>query len=159
MSVKNIGGKNIPVGIADFDTTASDPEMKKNIPEYFYLNSGLNYDKLPHNFNYILNLHDWWKFARKKSNVFPFYTDAEFSFYGPKHAELNFVIVSNQDDFEKLQEAIFGKTNVVLILETFNSNGFADQRSFFYQLIKRKISTPVIINRNFSEDYLSEFQI
>jgi (E)-4-hydroxy-3-methylbut-2-enyl-diphosphate synthase len=157
--VKNIGGNNVPIVIADFDFKNSDIESKHDIAEYFYLNTGLDYNKLPDNFNYILNLHDWWKFAREKSNVFPFYTDAEFSFYGPKHAKLNFVIVSNQDDIEKLQEAISGKTNVVLILETFNSNGFADQRSFFYQLMKRKISVPVIINRNYVEDSLAEFQI
>ncbi len=158
-SVKNIGGKNIPVVISDFDDCAFNPDTIGDSPEYYYLNTGLDYAKLPENFNYILNLHDWWKFAREKSNVFPFYTDAEFRFYGAKHPVLNFVVISNQDDIEKLFDAIFNKTNVVLILETFNSNGFADQRSFFFQLIERKINSPVIINRNYAEDEFSEFQV
>jgi (E)-4-hydroxy-3-methylbut-2-enyl-diphosphate synthase len=158
-TVKNIGGRNTPIVISDFDEKVFNPDMAGIVPEYFYLNSGLDYGKLPEKFNYILNLHDWWKFAREKSNIFPFYTDAEFRFYGPKHADLNFVVISNQDDIENLQEAIYAKTNVVLILETFNSNGLADQRSFFHQLLERKMNVPVIINRNYAENNLYEFQV
>jgi (E)-4-hydroxy-3-methylbut-2-enyl-diphosphate synthase len=158
VEVKNIGGRNVPVVIADYDFSVSSDKLT-SMPEYFYLNSGLDYTKLPENFDYILNLHDWWKYAKDKSNFYPFYTDAEFRFYGAKHADLNFVVVSNQDDIEKLIDAIDGKANVVLILETFNSNGFADQRSFFYQLLERKINIPVIINRNYADENLSEFQI
>ena len=69
------------------------------------------------------------------------------------------MIVSNPDATEKFYESIADKNNVVLILETFNSNGLADERAFFYQLIRRNIKLPVITNRNYSEDDIQQFQL
>ena len=158
-SVENVGGRKQPIVIVDWNKRITEKEIKNTVPDFFYLKSHSEIHDLPDNFNYILNLHDWFKYAREKKNIFPFYTDTEFVFYGTKHPELNFVVISNLDNRERLFEALKMNRNVILVLETFNKNGIADQRSFFYQLLEKDSKIPIIINRNFSEDSLLDFQI
>jgi len=158
-SVENIGGRKQPLVIVDWNNRTTEKEIKNTVPEYFYLKSHSEIIDLPDNFNFILNLHDWFKYAREKRNFYPFYTDTEFVFYGTKHPDLNFVIFSNLDNRDRLFEALKMNRNVVLVLETFNKNGIADQRSFFYQLLEKEIKIPIIINRNYSEDSLLDFQM
>ncbi len=153
--VENIGGKNLAIIITDWVGGNESPEM----PEYFYLNKGNNFDNLPDKFNYILNLHDWFKYVKHKKNIFPLYTVAEFNTYGTKHSNLNFVIVSNEDYVDCFSGKIKNSKNAVLIFETINKNSVADQRSFFYKLIEQGINVPVILNKNYSEDSLMSFQI
>lgn len=150
-SIENIGGKNFPVVIIDWNNDLYEKELSYPKPEYFYLNTGSDFNSLPVKYSYILNMHDWFKHTRYKSNIFPLMTEAEFTYYGTKHPLLNFVIVSNLDNLDKLFETLQKHKNVVLILETFNTNGVADQRSFLYQLISRNINVPLIINRNYCE--------
>ena len=158
-SIENIGDKNVPIVITDWDEKLKEIETISPLPEYYYLKSGKDFSDLPDNFRYILNMHDWFKYARDNKNIFPFYTDAQFCYYGTKHPFLNFVIISNMDNLPKLFEAIEQHKNVILIIETLNTNGVADQRSLLYQLHERYIKNPVIINRNYSENSLTTLQI
>ncbi len=160
IAVDKLGGKNLPQVIVDWDENIKDENLHQStVPDYFYLNPNIPLNLLPEKYYYILNLHDWFKKAKESPNIFPVYTDAQFIFYGPKHKILNFVIVSNSDATDKFFESIENKTNVVIILETFNSNGIADQRAFLYQLLIRNIKLPIITNRNYSEDDLETLQL
>jgi (E)-4-hydroxy-3-methylbut-2-enyl-diphosphate synthase len=160
ITIDKFGGKNLPQVIVDWNENLRNEDLSKNtVPDYFYLNPNDPLNSLPDKYNYILNLHDWFKKAKESPNIFPVYTDAQFIFYGPKHKILNFVIVSNPDATDKFFESLEGKTNVVIILETFNTNGIADQRAFLYQLLIRNIKLPVITNRNYSEDNLETLQL
>lgn len=157
--VKNIGGNNQPVVINDWSKEMDKHSFNKVLPDYFYLKNAQDIESLPSNFNYILNLHDWIRHAKNKSHFFPLYTDAEFSYYGPKNPTLNFVIISNTDISGKVLNAIHSAENTVLIVETFNLNGIADQRAFFFRLLESGINLPVIINRNYTEDTSVGLQI
>jgi (E)-4-hydroxy-3-methylbut-2-enyl-diphosphate synthase len=150
--ISNIGDKNLPVVIADWDETDVPSKISETSPEYYYLKANSHDTSLPDENCYIINMHDWFKYMKSKDNVYPVFTDSEFLVYGPKHPALNFVIISNQDFNEEMIEALKKSKNVVFILETLNPNGAADQRSFFFQLLERNIEVPVIINRNYDED-------
>jgi (E)-4-hydroxy-3-methylbut-2-enyl-diphosphate synthase len=157
--LENIGGSRQPIVIIDYQERL---ETADNIaPDYIYLNAGFDVSKLNPDQKYIYNLHDWFKTARHLSNVYPLATDAEFNFYGCKSNTMNFVILSSMELSELLIERLKEKesNNVVLIVETFNSNGVADQRAFFYKLMETGIKVPVIINRNYSEDNILKFQL
>jgi (E)-4-hydroxy-3-methylbut-2-enyl-diphosphate synthase len=156
-SVVNIGGNNQPIVIVDWNELEHSQNQLQ--PDYYYLNSGTDVNTLPNDKLFIYNLHDWFLTAKHKTNVYPFYTDAEFAFYGPKHPTLNFVVVSAIDISEKLIHALKNATNVVLIIETFCNNGVADQRSLFLRLLENGIQLPVIINRNYIEDSEVQFQL
>jgi len=159
VSVNNIGGKNTPIVISDWKANESKSDNNGLNPDYYYLNADVSVENLSVDNNFIFILHDWYKTAREKANVFPFYTDAQFLFYGAKHADLNFVVISNQDVNPKLFDALSETKNVVIIIETFNSNGVSDQRSLLMQLLQAGINLPIIINRNYSEDSASAFQV
>jgi (E)-4-hydroxy-3-methylbut-2-enyl-diphosphate synthase len=48
---------------------------------------------------------------------------------------------------------------IVLILETDNVNGFADQRAALFRMINRGCTTPVILKRSYSETQPEDFRL
>jgi len=159
IAIENIGGKNLPVVLADWQDGLNETSVHVLLPEYFYLSTRSDFSELPGKFRYILNMHDWFKYAKTSKNIFPLLTLQQFEVYGAKHPGLNFVIASNMDDLRELQMPLKDSRNVVLIFETFNKNGIADQRSLFYQMLEKGIKIPAIINRNYSENSLQSFQL
>ncbi|MGD9976484.1 MAG: (E)-4-hydroxy-3-methylbut-2-enyl-diphosphate synthase [Bacteroidales bacterium] len=60
---------------------------------------------------------------------------------------------------EEFLELIKGDLNVVLLLETSNGNGFAEQRAAFIRLMENGIKSPVIIHREYSDSDKESFQL
>ena len=73
------------------------------------------------------------------------------------HPELNFVAVdANEISFiEKIKTA----QNIVLVLSTTKNHAMASLRHFIFELIRNKIDTPVVINRNYTELSDEQFQL
>ncbi len=154
IAISNIGKNNVPIVIADYDTQLFNNKNIIKEPDYIYITdaSQLKSDLNP-KFQYIINLHDWYLYARELPNVFPLYTAAEFDFYEIKHDQLNFVILSTDEFTNNIREMLEKYPDkVVLIIETFSREGINEQRSFFYKLLESGFRHPVIINRNYSED-------
>jgi (E)-4-hydroxy-3-methylbut-2-enyl-diphosphate synthase len=159
VAVNKIGGKNQPVVIADWcgvDKWNLDKSLIS--PDFYFLQSDKGIHELPGNLNYLLNFKTWFS-HRDRKNVFPVYTDAEFAFYGEKSDSLNFIIAESRDLSDKFFDALTEAKRSVIILETYNLNGVADQRSFFYQMLEMGISVPIIINRNYCEDKAENLQL
>jgi (E)-4-hydroxy-3-methylbut-2-enyl-diphosphate synthase len=152
IKVENIGGNQHPIVIADYSE-------KVNGADFVYLPAGFDVSKIDPQQKYIYNLHDWFKTTRHLPNVFPLATDAEFNFYGSKSDNLNFVILSLAELTDIFIDNLNASKNVVLIVETFNSNGVAEQRAFFYNLLKQGINVPLIINRNYCEEEILSLQL
>lgn len=155
LQVDIAGGSQVPVVIADY------PEKgyhSLNLPDYFYIKPGTLINDLPKNHNYIINMKEWF-LSGKPKGIHPLYTDAEFSYYGEKSEELNFVIIENRDINPSLIEQLKEAKKTILICETYNKNGFAEQRSLFLRLKEYHIKLPVIINRNYNEDDSETLQV
>jgi len=60
---------------------------------------------------------------------------------------------------EKLLQALKGDTDVVLLLSTANSNGFAEQRAAIVELMRQGIKCPVVVARNYSDYEREDFQL
>jgi (E)-4-hydroxy-3-methylbut-2-enyl-diphosphate synthase len=67
-------------------------------------------------------------------------------------------ILASQLDKTKIQR-ITDDRNVILVLETNNINGFADQRAAVCRMINLECSVPVILKRSYNEYNLEDFQI
>jgi (E)-4-hydroxy-3-methylbut-2-enyl-diphosphate synthase len=159
-SIANIGGNNVPVVIADWVESNKNLCMDKALlPDYFYFFDNGEKLELPGNYKYITSMKRWFVSYKTETNVFPLLTDAEFVFYGEKSETLNFVMVSLPDLRPEFFEAISKATKTILIVETFNKNGIAEQKVFFYTLQSKGIKVPVIINRNYSEDDIPTLQL
>lgn len=172
--VTNIGGQNVPRVITDLSGIELDNYKDLKAIGHFYLpepdkwrmnDLGADYiytgDRpapfmLPNGLKEILNYKTWLASA-DQSNKIPMMTTAEYLDNQPKHKSLNFVASDIHDLSDNLLEALQQDKAAVLVLETNNKHGLAEQRRAFMKLINAEISTPVIIKRDYK--HLTEDQL
>jgi (E)-4-hydroxy-3-methylbut-2-enyl-diphosphate synthase len=145
--VLNMGGKQLPVVVADLEERSLSemiPIRGKLIPDYFL--SG----------NKILDI---------KGEEYPIITLEEYLFESTRWGRLKFIRTDKMefDRFMKLHPEIITKLKqtrkTVLILESFNKNPMAELRAFFMALEAHIWKVPVIIYRKYNEDQLEDLQI
>lgn len=172
--VTNIGGQNVPRVITDLSGIELDHYKDLKAIGHFYLpepdkwrmnDLGADFiytgDRpapfmLPNGLKEILNYKTWLASA-DQSNKIPMMTTAEYLDNQPKHKSLNFVASDIHDLSDNLLGALQQDKAAVLVLETNNKHGLAEQRRAFMKLINSEISTPVIIKRDYK--HLTEDQL
>ena len=170
-TVLNIGGKNAPVVKADFS-------LKKNItPASFFAlgyNYSINLDKwhisdmaadyvfvgnhdldfeVPGTLGVIYNYKKW-KLHKKG---YPCLSTTEYLKKDLLSDKLNIVYTCLSDLNEEVKTKLKTDKTVVLLIDTHNKNGIAEQRRLFVELINNGIKTPVIIRRAYKD--LSQEQL
>jgi (E)-4-hydroxy-3-methylbut-2-enyl-diphosphate synthase len=166
--VGNIGSKNVPVVIADYNKhlvihpndlkeigyhydeatdkwtiadTAADYIFCKKEPEF----------KLPGTLNVLLNYSDW-QLASDKEKCSPLFTDAEY--LNDEHSKshsLNFVMIDcysegyNVDNTQAVFEKLKTDHSAVICLSSMNENAVQSIRSMFADLAQDDIQNPIII--------------
>lgn len=163
--VLNIGGKHVPVVLADYSdkdkiTVASlfavgynysVPLDKWNLTDqacdYIYVGDHSIDFEIPGTLGIISNYQNW---DKSKERNYPLFCADEF-FKLEQHTELNFVAVEISTLTSEFLNQIKNYSNVVLVLDTFNEHGMAEQRALFFKMLLENITTPVIIKRNYSK--------
>ena len=161
--LNNVGGENPPRIIIDFSRINNISQKNLTLIGYKYSNDKwhisdqaadfifvgdqLNNYELPSGLAIIQNAEVW----QNSNNSFPlFKSDDYFQTNRKKSKILNFVTINSSDidpdNFKKIKT----DNTMVLILETENKHGMAEQRRFIFELIKNEISVPIIIKRNYS---------
>lgn len=164
-SVKNIGGKNVPVVLTLLDKknnikpssfypygyNYSIPLDKWNIndqaTDYIFLGDNDIDFEIPGTLRLIYNFKKW-KISKKG---YPLFKAKEYITCTDLSNEINFVELSINDFSNELIEKVKKDKNAVIILNTNNSNGVAEQRRVFIDLINQKVDTPVIIKREYNK--------
>jgi len=164
--VSNIGNGNVPVVIADYSSTSikayndlrsigyiySEETDKWNMTDsaadYIFTADNLIPLDLPNSLKAIYNFSAWKNLA-DKTKGFPLFTLSEYKSAEVKSPFINFVSVN----INHLNEVDLFKNagNVVLIIETNNTHGMAEQRRFLFELVKKGINLPVIIKRSYND--------
>ncbi|HEX2618313.1 MAG TPA: flavodoxin-dependent (E)-4-hydroxy-3-methylbut-2-enyl-diphosphate synthase, partial [Flavobacteriales bacterium] len=75
----------------------------------------------------------------------------------PTHHDLNFIYATLADLDDALIDALEEDDSTVLLLDTHNGHGYAEQRAAFFRLMDAKCEVPVIIGRDYTN--LSELQL
>ena len=174
--VAGIGGHNVPRVVADYSklglqnhqdisaigysyTEASDKwNMTDGAADIIYLgNYSPSFDipnglKVIHNYNY-------WKSLKDKSKSYPLYTAAEFLRENDKSTVLNFVLADINSLSDELANKVKNDATSVLVIETKNKHGMAEQRSIYFGLLNKKIDNPVIIKRTYNNINLDELRL
>ncbi|HUX59940.1 MAG TPA: (E)-4-hydroxy-3-methylbut-2-enyl-diphosphate synthase [Ignavibacteriaceae bacterium] len=174
--VAGIGGHNVPRVVADYSklglqnhqdisaigysyTEASDKwNMTDGAADIIYLgNYSPSFDipnglKVIHNYNY-------WKSLKDKSKSYPLYTAAEFLRANDKSEVLNFVLADINSLSDELTNKVKNDATSVLVIETENKHGMAEQRSIYFGLLNKKIDNPVIIKRTYNNINLDELRL
>lgn len=78
---------------------------------------------------------------------------------GDKHRELNFFRASIHDLTPEVIDTLKADHTAVLVLETDNAHGMAEQRAAFFRLLKAQCDVPVIIRRTYSDSNEEEFML
>ena len=58
-----------------------------------------------------------------------------------------------------MSKKIKSDAKLILVVETDNEHGMAEQRRFFFELINKEIKNPVIIKRNYQNFSLDDFRL
>jgi len=171
--VVNIGGANVPRVIADYSTKQkispasffavgynySVPMDKWNLTDlacdYVFVGDNKIDFEIPGTLGLIYNA-ELWDTLTNKTRCYPLFTFAEYSKAKNKSAELNFVVVTIDDIVGKNVQL---DNTVVLVLETTNEHGMAEQRRMIVELINSNCNIPIIIKRNYTNLTAEKFQL
>ena len=164
--IDNIGGKQVPVVIADLSRletitpqhlqsigyTYDEPTDKWNISDaaadYVFTGSKLLDFKLPGTLKVIVNqevIND----ANDPSKYFPIFEAKQFAGSNNKNRHLNFVMVDCYSDADASMEQHMGtwanEASVVLCLSSQRQNAMQAVRRMFVELHKHNIKNPVVL--------------
>jgi len=163
--VSGIGGNNVPVVVADYSSRKissqkdlTDIGYKYDEPsDKWYLADAaadiIYIDKqnigfeIPENLKLIVDYDEWNKLDSKKLR-FPLFTKKEYLISDVYSDQINFLKIKSGDFDEVFLNKFKADNKVVLIIETDNEHGMAEQRRFFFELINRGIKNPIIIKEN-----------
>lgn len=174
--VLSIGGSNVPRVVADYGDrkivsqkdlidigyTYDEPSDKWNLSDIaadlIYLGKNVLPFDCPNGLKAIYDFETW-KDLVNTYNSYPIFTVKEFLVSDKKSNELNFISLSIDDLSEDIITKIKNDKTIVLILETENLHGMAEQRRVFFELIEREISNPLLIKRNYSNITFEDLQL
>jgi len=169
--VLNIGSRNVPIVMADFclkekitpaslfalGSNYSVPLDKWHISDMaadyvFVGNHDIDFE-VPGTLGIIYNYKKW----EKHKKGYPFLDVKQYLLSDNFSEKLNVVYVCLSDLSNELFTKLKSDTTAVLMIDTYNKNGVAEQRKLFTELMNNNIKTPVIIGRaygNLSEEQL-----
>lgn len=116
--------------------------------DFVYLGDNLPSFNMPGNLKQIYHYPTWLGLTQK-ANAHPLYSLEEYIAAKQRDAYLNLVCVHYHDLEGELFEKIPLDQTLVLVLQTTETHGMADQRQFFFKLKEWGLEMPVIIQRSY----------
>jgi (E)-4-hydroxy-3-methylbut-2-enyl-diphosphate synthase len=162
--VMNIGGHQVPRVIADFSnkekiTAASFfalgynysvPLDKWNISDmacdYVFLGDQTIDFEIPGTLALICN-HRTWLTEKNKERAYPLILAEDYMSDVERSSKLNFIHTRLEDFTDKLTQKLKTDPAAVLLIDTYNQHGLAEQRRIFVDLINNECKTPVVVGR------------
>jgi (E)-4-hydroxy-3-methylbut-2-enyl-diphosphate synthase len=164
--VLNIGARHVPIVMADLSTKEkitpaslfaygyhySVPLDKWNLTDqacdYLFIGDHHLSFEIPGTLG-IVQEHATWLKDRNKPRHYPLLQVADLLNNVPTHHDLNFVHATLADLTDELIAALDEDDSCVLLLDTENLHGYAEQRAAFFRLMEKKCEVPVIIGRDY----------
>ena len=175
-SVLNIGTKNVPIVMHDFGLKEkikpaslfalgynySVPLDKWNISDmacdYVFLGYKEIDFQIPGTLAIIQNLNSW-KNNSDKERYYPFLSAKTYLEGGDFSTKMNMVYACLKDVSTNFIEKIKADKTVVLVIDTYNKHGMAEQRKLFVELINHNCDVPVIIGRAYGNLNIEQLQL
>ncbi len=164
--VINIGGDAVPVVLANvigqgevfqedltkigfhYDAKNDKYNFTDQACDYVYLGAEELSFELPDAVGVVRD-HEFWLEHKEYKNNYPLLNAEMFGQGKELHPELNFLELNNHELTQSLLNELKTRNNIVLVLNTYNVHGMADQRGAFFKLINHGVDTPVIIRRKY----------
>ena len=172
-AILNIGGSNVPIIKADFSLkqkitpaslfslgySYSVPLDKWHISDmaadYLYVGDHELDFEVPGTLGVIYNYNSW----KKHKKGYPCMDAKEYTNSKKKSSVLNFIYVCLTELTEKIKNKLKSDDTAVIVIDTFNKNGMAEQRKLFVDLINEKIDCPVVIRRRYKNLSYEDLQL
>lgn len=174
--ISNIGGSNVPRVVVDYSNRqinsqkdlvdigySYDEESDKwNLSDIaadliFLGDNTLPFD-CPNGLKAIYNYQHWIK-LENKYNSFPIFNFEQYLNSSNKSNELNFLRLKINDVNDESLKLISLDNTLVLVLETNNLHGMAEQRRVFFDLVDYGVNNPVIIKRDYKNIQYKDLQL
>lgn len=173
--VLNIGDVNVPRVIADLSQLSEvgikdiksighfylpEPDkwtMNDQGADYVYSGAKSIDFMLPNGLKELVD-YPVWKSLQDKKSRYPVYTLDQLAEAEDCDDQLNFIRL-NASAIDADTMMVLEADNLVVLLETDNLHAMPALRRFFFELVKRKLSVPVIVIRNFEVKDEEEFLI
>ena len=172
-TILNIGGSNVPIIKADFSLkqkitpaslfslgySYSVPLDKWHISDmaadYLYVGDHKLDFEVPGTLGVIYNYNSW----KKHKKGYPCMNAKEYTNSKEKSSILNFIYVCLTELTEKIKNKLKSDDTAVIVIDTFNKNGMAEQRKLFVDLMNEKIDCPVVIRRRYKNLPYEDLQL
>ena len=118
-------------------------------PDFIYLGENDLPYALPGTLKKIFD-YSFWKTLEDKSNSFPLFTPQDYLIAERKSYRINFVSVIINELTSELLESVKNDKFCVLVINTANQHGMAEERRAIIELMQKGIETPVIISRSYA---------
>ena len=166
--VVNLGGHQVPRVIADFSakekiTPASLFALgyhysvsldKWNIADmacdYIFTGDKAIDFEIPGTLGLIHN-HKTWLIQKHRDRVYPFIPAKEYLTNVETSSKLNFINACLKDVDHQLIQKLKSDKTVVLLIDTYNEHGMAEQRRLFVELLEQGCNVPVVIGRAYRD--------
>jgi (E)-4-hydroxy-3-methylbut-2-enyl-diphosphate synthase len=126
--------------------------------DLLYLGKNILPFDCPNGLKAIYDYETWHK-LENNYNSYPIFTILNYFEVEKKSSVLNFITLSLDDLSKEVLNKIKQDKTIVLVLETENQYGMAEQRRAFFKLIENEIENPVIIKRSYSKILFEDLQI
>ena len=174
--VLNIGEKQVPIVMADFSLKKklspasffalgyrySVPTDKWNIGDmacdYVFLGDEEIDFKIPGTLGIVYHYDTWLK-HQNEDRVYPFLTHKQYLENPTLSKHLNIVYACLPDLSTALIDRLKSDPAAVLLVDSWNAHGMAEQRRLFVELINQKCTVPVIIGRAYGNLKEEELQL
>lgn len=166
--VLNIGARHVPVVMADLSNRKeiapatlfawgyrySVPLDKWNITDqacdYAFIGKNTIDFEIPGTLG-IIQEHATWLGNKGKERHYPFLNKREYLGGAELHPQFNLVYATLPELDDALIEKLKSDTTAVLLIDTYNAHGMAEQRRLFFELIAQECPVPVIIGRAYGD--------
>ena len=132
-------------------------EINDSACDYIYIGKKEIKFKIPGTLGVIQEFSTWKQ--SKKNQHYPLLDIEQYLNENNIHPILNFLYIKSADFNNEVILKIKNDKKIVLVIETFNQHGLADQRAIFIKLINAGNKVPVIISRCYYDSSLNETEI
>lgn len=178
ISFENIGtgGNNVPRIFSDFSNRrinspkdlidigytyeeSSDKWMLSDTAaDFIYLGKDILPFDCPNGLKAVYE-YNTWKHLNNKNNCFPLLKMEEYFSWNRNSAQSIFLTLSLADLTNEVLNKIKEDPSIIIVLETSNTHGVAEQRRAFFEFLINGNQNPVVIKKNYNETNFENLQL
>ena len=152
--VRNIGGEQLPVVIADRMDGRSEVDAQFT-PDYIYAGRELPPQPETPDMQYIVDADVWTPAA----NTWPAFNYRQLSLIDACRSELKFLFMPYTSLTDEVLACLQRHPEVVVISQSNHLNRVGEHRALAHQLMEEELKNPIVIFQHYAEDEAEELQI